>query len=397
MQHRPSRQGHTVNTTTVRSQKSAIAAVIVGTSCCVSGQAQTDEGEYPDIYHRIWSLPQLYQNSDNPSIQSFSLIGRYHGQYWMVRAHQGDARDWENRRMMAGFSAKWWRELTVQAQMYIASDGQSLYDGLYEAYVKWSPGDIDFALSVGRLDYLFTGLERSTSSKSINTIERGMLVNQLMPAEVVGAHARGQTGKLSYHGGVFSGDIEQEFSSFDSGSAAVAGLGYEAPLLFEAGSMHLDMLYNDSDTEEGNAFRPFQYILSAWHRGQSGRLGMGVDITVADSAVDFGTVWGITLEPTWILRQSLFGARDPLQLVVRYQFASSSRDNALTLQRRYEQEVAEGAGNSYQALYSGLNYYLYGQRLKLMFGAEYARMVDDADDGGDYLGWTLYSAVRLYF
>ncbi len=51
-----------------------------------------------------------------------------------------------------------------------------------------------FSISVGRLDYLFTGYERSESSKKINTIERGLLVNQIMPAEVVGAHLTGTTG-----------------------------------------------------------------------------------------------------------------------------------------------------------------------------------------------------------
>jgi len=69
----------------------------------------------------------------------------------------------------------------------------------------------------------------------------------------------------------------------------------------------------------------------------------------------------------------------------------------LNLQKRYEQEVTSGSGDQYQAFYAGLNYYIYGYKLKLMAGAEYARMKDSADDGGDYKGWSYLAGVRFYF
>jgi len=364
--------------------------------CSLSAWAQHESGETPDIYERIWAAQVLYENSDNPTVQSFSLVGRYHGQYWSVNADQGDARDWENRRMIFGFSSKWFQEFELQAQMFVESGSGSLYDGLYVAFIEWAPADIDFSLSVGRLDYLFTGYERSTSSKKINTIERGLLVNQVMPAEVVGAHAKGKQGRFSYQVGVFSRSIEEEFSDFDSGSAAVVGGAIDTPLFLKEGSLHLDYLYNSRKTE-GNAFRPYRHVFSLWHQGNSGRLGMGMDLTWADPLETNGYVWGLTLEPSWMLLDELFVNADPLQLALRYQYAYSSDENGLHLQRRYEEEVTVGEGNQYQALYAGLNYYLYGQKLKFMLGGEYARMKDDADDGGEYRGWTWFGAVRLYF
>ena len=369
---------------------------VLAFSISLSAWAQQDSGETASIYDRIWAAPVLYEDADNSTIQSFSLIGRYHGQYWAVRADQGDARDWENRRMIAGFSSKWFQHFTLHAQMYINSGGGSIYDGLYQAYIKWSPPGTDVSLSIGRLDYLFTGFERSTSSKKINTIERGLLVNQIMPAEVVGAHLLGRQGRFSYQAGLFSRSIEEEFDDFDTGAAAMIGAGYDTALFFEEGSLHLDYLYNSRKTE-GNAFRPYRHVASLWHKGKSGRLGMGMDLTAALPLDTDGYVWGLTLESTWVLLDEMLGNSDPLQLAVRYQYATSSEDNGLHLQRRYEEKVTAGEGNNYHALYAGLNYYIYGQKLKLMLGGEYARMEDDADDGGDYRGWTWFGAIRTYF
>lgn len=364
---------------------------------CISlnARAQQDEGESPRLYDRIWAGAELYSNADTV-IQSFSLVGRYHGQYWAVRADQGDAQDWENRRMIFGFNSEWSGNITLQAQMYVNTGEGSIYDGLYVAFIEWSSADTDFTISAGRLDYLFTGLERSTSSKKINSIERGLLVNQLMPAEVVGVHARGKQGRFSYQAGLFSSSIEEEFSDFDTGSAAVIGGAYDTPLFLEEGSLHLDYLYNSSSTE-GNAFRPYRNIVSVWHRGERGRLGLGMDLTFADPLETSGHVWGLTVEPTWMLTSELSGHDDPLQLALRYQYAYASEENGLHLQRRYEEKVTEGEGDRYQALYAGLNYYLYGHRLKMMLGGEYARMKDAAGDGGEYRGWTWFGAIRLYF
>jgi len=369
----------------------AFAACFIPNAWC-----QQENGADPDIFDRIWAAPVIFDDPGHDVIQSFSLIGRYHGQYWSVDADQGKAAGWENRRKILGFSSKWFRHFTVQAQMYLQTDGGSLYGGLYEAFVKWSPANGDFTLSVGRLDYLFTGYERSESSKKINVIERGLLVNQIMPAEVVGAHLERESGRFSYHAGVFSGSIDEEFGNFDSGAAAVAGAALELPFFYASGKLHLDFLHSSAEPD-GDAFKPYRNILSLWHRGERGRFDMGVDLTVAQPEESSGHVLGLTIEPTWMLAHGLLGRNDALQLVLRYQYASSSRDNGLLLQKRYEQTVTQGYGDRYQAMYTGINYFIYGHKLKLMAGGEFARMQDHAGDGGEYRGWTWFAALRLYF
>jgi hypothetical protein len=45
----------------------------------------------------------------------------------------------------------------------------------------------------------------------------------------------------------------------------------------------------------------------------------------------------------------------------------------------------------------GINYLIFGDRLKLMAGAEYSFMRDSADAGDPYNGWTYLAGVRVYF
>ena len=86
-----------------------------------------------------------------------------------------------------------------------------------------------------------------------------------------------------------------------------------------------------------------------------------------------------------------------LQAAFRYQFSTSNDDYGLRSQRRYEQEVATGEGDEYQAFYAGLNYHIYGNKLKLMAGAEYSELKDSVTRTNAYKGWTYFAGLRLYF
>ena len=85
---------------------------------------------------------------------------------------------------------------------------------------------------------------------------------------------------------------------------------------------------------------------------------------------------------------------DSLELVGRYTLVESEEPNGVRF-ARYERSIAEGRGDRYDELYLGLNYYLYGHRLKLQNGAQYVEMRDRADDGGAYTGWGWTTALRV--
>src|SRR5262245_1728824 len=348
------------------------------------------------LYERLWEASRLYENEDNSVLQALSIIGRYNGQYWSVNADHGNADGWENRRFYVGAEAVLFHDFTVQAQMRFSENFDPVYDGLYQAFVKWSPNE-PITLVAGRLDFLFAGLERSISSTKIATFERGLLVNQLLPGGVVGAGGKGQSGELSYRAGVFSGSIEQEFTSFAGGFGAVAGAGYELPLFYAEGSLHLDYLYNNGNPSN-NALKPYDHVISLWHQGRTGPFGLGVDLTFGHGLDARPAVFGVTVLPTYVFATNVVRKGDALQAVLRYQFATSDGDNGLQLQQRYEQEVVPGgSGNQYQAVYLGLNYLIFGDRFKLMTGAEYSTMLDSAHDGGAFQGWTYCAGVRVYF
>jgi phosphate-selective porin OprO/OprP len=298
--------------------------------------------------------------------------------------------------MFLGAEAVLFHEFTVQAQMKISEDFDPFYEGLFQAFVKWSPSEA-FLLAAGRMDFMFTGLERSLSSTKIATIERGLLVNQLLPGEVVGAGSKGQFGDFTYRAGVFSGSIEREFTRFDGGFGAVTGVGYELPLFFEEGSLHFDYVYNNGNPSN-NALKPYDHIFSLWHQGQTGPFGLGVDLTWGHGLGARPAVFGVTVLPTYVFAKDVIRKGDALQAVLRYQFAISDGDNGLQLQDRYEQEVVPGGfGNHYHAVYAGINYLIFGDRLKLMTGVEYSAMNDSAHDGGEFNGCTYHAGLRVYF
>lgn len=369
----------------------------------VAGE-QTTEDQVPTIFTSIWELPKLYKNKDNPYIQSFSIVGRYHGQYWGADSGNNSDKGWENRRMYLGFNTKFFHQFTLEVQISMNDDFDPLYKSLYDAFIKWEPKTSNLAISVGRLDYVFTGMERSTSSKRIKTMERALLVNQIMPSEVVGLYAKGKSDAFSYQAGVFSGSIEDEFTSFEGGVAALLGFAYQLPLFYDKGTLHLDYLYNDGDIEN-NAFKPYEHIVSLWHQGQKGPLGMDIDITTASGVDDQSDVFGLTLLPTYDFAHNILVSGDKIQLALRYHYASSSDDFDLAFNKRYEQKVTSGKGDSYNSYYLGLNYYIYQQKLKLMTGVEYFDMADvEQENNGtppgileSVNGWNFISGLRLYF
>src|SRR5436190_16576692 len=71
--------------------------------------------EEKSVYERLWEVLRLYENQTNSVIQTFSIIGRYNGQYWNVNADQGSADGWENRRIFLGVEAMLFHNFTVQA------------------------------------------------------------------------------------------------------------------------------------------------------------------------------------------------------------------------------------------------------------------------------------------
>jgi phosphate-selective porin OprO and OprP len=344
------------------------------------------------VFDTLWALPVLYSDERNPIVQRLALIGRYHGQYYRVDADEfGSDSDWDNRRTRLGIKIDLLRMVSFEGQMNVDvdDDRSGFFDSVEDLYVDIEPSDA-FGLSVGKHKPYLT-YEWTTSSNRIKTIERSLLVNQIIPDKIYGVAAFGKGGGVTWRGGLFSGTYSDrwELPDFDGGYLLNVSLGCDVG--DKRGQVRLDYLYNDGDRRNFVATRPYQHSLSLNYNGTFRRLGVVADLIYADGSGEVPDVWGIVLMPYYKITDKLEG-------VFRYTYADSDAGDGIRLASRYERRVdnlGEDRGENYHSAYAGANYYIYGDRLKLMAGVEYSTL--DLADGTDWNSWTWFGAVRLHF
>lgn len=349
---------------------------------------------------RIWDLGTLYK-SDDGFLNELSLTGRYHGQFWNADADDGDNNDWDNRRFRLGTRAYFLdRKLELKGEMFSdLNSGGDFYEGLTDAYIAWHASKA-FNVTVGKQKPKF-GWEWSMSSRLIPTFERSALINQFRPDYAAGAAIDGTVNRWSYFAGVFSndtvgdGDDTTEFGEFDGGWSTIASVGYDfsESLGLKKAQWRLDYIHSEHD-EADEVLTAFENGVSTSLELKNGDWGLLSEVLLGDGDA---TNWGLVLIPTYDLT-------DRLQLVGRYQLGLSDEDTGLSVQRRYERAVGGAGGDMYNAVYLGLQYFLFDgkdvaakpdqkHRLKLMGGVEYANM----DGPKGYDGWTALAGVRVYW
>jgi phosphate-selective porin OprO/OprP len=80
---------------------------------------------------------------------------------------------------------------------------------------------------------------------------------------------------------------------------------------------------------------------------------------------------------------------------LRYTYVHSDGPDGIRFTRYEAQALNDLRGDEYQEAYAGLNYYLYGHKLKLQTGVQYTTMRDRADNGGAFDGWSWTSGLRI--
>lgn len=357
------------------------------------------------IYDKIWGLAKIYKNDENPVLQEFALQGRLHLQWATGNSDQGDYGsedrpdevlwgDVEVRRWRLGFKSKWFKQFKLDGQIDVSPNfDPEFYGKIYDLNLTWAPSDA-FNIGIGKYKANFFSLEQATSSNNILTFERALLSNTLFTGEITGVKINGKIGNFLYTAGAYAGDDQREFTEFEAGYLFQAGVGYD---LSEASGLEKAIVkfdYQYSDDEEnvggGATFENSVSLNTTWEQG---RLSLYTDLLGGTGRGAQGDVWGFHIIPAVYIA-------DSLQLVFRYQFASGDSQDSLRLQSRYERLATDltdgGRGDQYQAAYVGLNYYLYGHKLKLMAGTEYHHMRNDGD-GGEFSGWTTLVGLRLSF
>ena len=343
-------------------------------------------------YNRIWDYGNLYENNQDGWIKKIALSGRLQAEAAWFDADEGDFDDATWRRFRFGFSTEFaynWR-LGVEADLDLNQSSSDWYQGLTDAYFACRPND-STELKILKQSAGFT-LDGATSSKKLLTLQRNNLTENLWFTE---EYFTGVTLKSDfnrqwlYQVGVFASDDDKEIGVTDASYFLFASLDYAldiGPKLDEA-TLYLDYVYNDKDVKANTP--DLSHVISVSTRWRAGAWNLHTDLALGEGYFDQSDLWGLVLMP-------FYDVSELVQLVGRYTYLSSDHGNGLVF-NRYEDKIAQGAGDEYHEIYAGLNLFFYGHKLKWQTGLQYAQMDDKADDGGEYDGWGITSGLRIYW
>lgn len=355
-------------------------------------------------FDKIWSYATLYQNDANPTLEEFKLRGRYQGQYSDVDANQGSQSDWEDRRSRFGFDAKLFEKKVEVRADFQSNDGfDNFYDGLVDAYVRWKPQSW-LSITAGKTKPLIAQYDWLESTSTQPTFERSQVFNQLGINRAAALTVEGKTGAFIWRSGVYSNDTpnstngtgefgDGEFGEFNGGVSFTLGAGYDfkKPLCVEKADFRLDWLHSDRHAGDLVLNKYDDILTSTFWVKQNAAAVVIEGFYASGGDANNSNVFGFYIEPTYDLLPK------QLQLVGRYSFATSTGPLGVVGQSRYERTVATagGRGDTYNALYGGVQYFIYGDKLKLMAGAEWALVAGDKTDAYD--GFTYLTGMRLSF
>ena len=363
----------------------ALAAVFQALSLIVASQSVGGSS-----FDNVWNYATLYDNKDNRFIQKFDLSGRLQIDAAWFDADQGEFDDVLWRRFRFGFKTILFQDwvLHIEGDWDLNKSFGESYNRLTDAYIGWNPGK-NWYLKVLKQSAGFT-LDGGTSSKKLLTLQRNNLTNNLwFTAEYfTGATISGTAAKRwSYKAGIFSSDGSNELSHFEAAYFTLLSLGcnFARDLELDNATIRVDYVYNQED-ENANT-RDFSQVLSLVTKWEEGDWGLWTDVSAGRGYASQSDLWGVALMPFYDITQHI-------QLVLRYTYLKSDDNNGLRM-GRYENEIVKSRGDEYNEIYSGLNVFFYGHKLKWQTGLQYSTMKDSAGDGGEYEGWGLSTGLRV--
>jgi len=345
-----------------------------------------------DIFDAMWSIPVLYKNKDNPFIQEIAITGRYQGQVWGINSDFGSKSGWENRRQRIGGRVKFLQHFETGISFNLnfngANTGRFVQD-IEDFNLKWNQFK-EFNVEGGLFKVPITN-EWRTSSNRIITIERSNFINTAVPNKLGGILVTGEVSGFTYGSGVYTATRNDDwgYPTLSGGAMIYGGVGYK---FNKSHSIRFDNGFL-TDSPGNNATRPYTYTTALSYSGTflEDKFWLQSDLVMAIGENDTPNLFGIIILPSYKLTEQI-------ELVLRYQYLVSNEADGVRLQSRYERQppnLPTTYGNNYHALYGGVNYYIYKDRVKVMGGLEYSHM--ELTQGGGYNQITLFGAVRVWF
>ena len=374
---------------------------LLALSITIPVQAQ---GVSAETFDQLWALPTLYQDADNPILQEFKLRGRYQGQYWDVDDNNGSQSNWEDRRSRFGVDAKFFEKKIELRADFQSNDGfNDFYDGLVDAYLRWKP-TTSLSFTVGKMKPLIGQYDWLESTNTQPTFERSQIFNQLNINRATGLTVEHALEAFSWRAGIYSNDTpattagtgsfgDGEFGDLNGGVSFTLGAGYDFKVLLgtDRADLRLDWLHSDRELGDLVLGRYDDIISTSLVVRQDAAAVVFETYFASGGDGTNSDVFGFFIQPTYDIIPKT------LQLVGRYSYANSDGPLGVVGQGRYERTIAAngGLGDAYHAIYGGAQYFIYGEKLKLMAGAEWARIENNSGDSYD--GFTLLTGIRISF
>jgi len=341
-------------------------------------------------YDDIWKHATLYKGDENTFIQSLVFTGRLQADAAFFYPHEYD--DFEEllwRRFRAGFKMKFLNHFTLHSEgEFNLNDTSEFYERLTDTYIAWKANDA-LTIKIGKISAPFT-TDGHTSSKELIRPERSNLSNNLWFTTEYhsGVSASGNVGNWEYITGVYSSQAGPEFGDFDGGMFGLLSIGYnfaEAWNLDKA-LFRLDYVYNEENANNSGT-RNLSQVVAFNTQLEKWKWGLRADIAGGEGYGSQSDIFAIAIMP-------YYDFTDKIQGVMSYNFVTSDDPNGVRIDR-YESSTTSNKFDVAHEFFAGINYYLYGHKLKWQNGVEYTTASNSGTNNHDYNGWGFTSAFRL--
>jgi len=353
----------------------------------------------------IFDYSTLYEGDG--FIREVALKGRYHGQWIDQGIEQGNAqfgdRGWQQRRFRVGygieFAGGWELSHTFNVRNYPNNPGtQGFFEDIEELVLEWEGDNIGLAL--GKFKPNITR-EYATSSKRIKTIERSQITNEVTADKIWGGAVSFDAAGLSHKVGVFSNMYTDnwEWPRADGGVMVTYQTSYE---ISDSTELFFDYQYNDvtaqvvadaaaNNSDDGGS--AYEHVFAIGTENDFGRLGVVTDVIFGFDKGDNlngmpvgDDTWGFVFLP-------YYSVTDKLEAVFKYAYMADGE--VQRVQDRLNGGFGSPGLDSVHTVYLGLNYYICGDKLKVMFGHEWLSAEDFADQDVDGSSWMM--GIRTYW
>lgn len=349
--------------------------------------------------------PKYTVRPANKVVEDLAIRGRLQVQAGYVDAENDEGSDdystLEIRRARIGLSGTLFDNVRAVLEANIVPGSELSMSAAYLQWRAYKPAHI----KVGYDKPAFS-IDENTSSAEILTVERSVINSTIFPGYLNGVSLDGAFGALFYGAGIYTDSDNRNPSGSDAQYLynAVAGLKLDE-FVGSDNTLRLRATYIQSDDPDGKFGAKFDDSVVVGAHFASGRFDLRTEYFLADSDGDETT--------GWYVMPSLY-LTDKVQAVVRYEQADSDQAGGIKAPSRYTRDVPAlavretlddageviskvdpQAGDEYQSLYVGLNYYLSGHAHKLMLGVELAELKNTG--AGKLESTTAYTAWRMLF